>query len=84
MDEFRKGFISQALEGGLSEKEAAHLWKFAEEHPETSEVFKELGVDSTPAQAPEAAPGEADLLKHVDEQHKVHQELMAIKQQLGI
>ncbi len=83
MDDIREGFISHALEAGLSDNQAAQLWKSAQEYPGTEEVFKRLGVPTKPA-AEASTPADEAMLAKLEEQKKVHDELTAIKQQLGI
>jgi thioredoxin-like negative regulator of GroEL len=91
MEQVRAGFIAHALENGLSESQATQLWKRAQEYPETPEVFKNLGADPVnPEQAsalsePQSVSEDPSAaLAQLAEQHKIHEEMMAMKNQLGI
>jgi hypothetical protein len=83
MEDFQKGFISLALESGLTESQATHFWKQAQDLPHTEQVFKQLGADA-PVEAPAAPEASAETIAKLEEQKKLHDELMALKQQLGI
>jgi hypothetical protein len=82
MQLIQEGFLDYAKDSGLSDKEAAHIFKRALEYPGTEEVFKKL--DITPTENKQPAPGEISALSKLIEQERVHSELQKIKKQLGI
>ena len=82
MEEFKAGFLEYAINDGLSQSEAAHLWKRAEEYPGTEQVFKNLDIN--PGQTKSIPTEELSSLSKLMEQQKVQEELQAIKNQLGI
>jgi hypothetical protein len=82
MDYLKTGFIDHATNSGLSQDEAAYLWKRAMDYPGTSGVFKQL--DNNQNETASIHPEELSSLSKLMEQEKVQKELQAIKQQLGI
>jgi hypothetical protein len=82
MEQFKTGFLEYAINDGLSQSEAAHLWKRASEYPGTEQVFKNLDIKSE--QTPNIPGEDLSTLSKLMEQQKVQQELQAIKHQLGI
>ena len=82
MDYLQTGFIDYATNSGLSQDEAAHLWKRAMDYPGTAGVFKQL--DNNQNETASIHPEELSHLSKLMEQEKVQQELQSIKQQLGI
>ena len=82
MDYLETGFIDQAIDSGLSQTEAVHLWKRAMDYPGTPEVFKQL--DHNQNQEASIPPEELSNLSKLMEQEKLQKELQSIKQQLGI
>jgi len=83
MNEFEKGFVAYATEGGLPENQAVHLWKRAMDYPGTQEMFKQLTASLAPTEK-NLSNEELQALSSLMEQQKAHSEMMNLKNQLGI
>jgi len=79
MELVKQGFFDQALEIGLSQEEADHLWKRANTYPGTSEVFKKLDISGN-----EESPAHIAEIAKLMEQEKIQHQIQKTKSLLGI
>jgi hypothetical protein len=85
MLEFKQGFFAEALNNGLPEKQAAHMWKRAMDYPGAESMLKQLDIpDAKVPQALELHPEQLAQLSEIMQQQKVQEEMLKLKNQLGI
>lgn len=82
---FKQGFFAEALNSGLPEKQAAHVWKRAMEYPGAESMLKQLDIpDAKVSGTSELNPEQLAQLSEIMQQQKVQEEMIKLKNQLGI
>jgi hypothetical protein len=85
MVDFKQGFFAEALHNGLPEKQAAHMWKRALEYPGSESMLKQLDIPDEKAAIPaELHTEQLEQLSEIMQQQKIQEEMLKLKNQLGI